>query len=187
MKEIFTMKAKETAVMDIGSMQNLAVILFFAFALGLPGILDAAYVIKLKSGNQFTTGRYWCDRTQIMFELPGGGILGIDRSQIETIGESTNPLLPSLDLNSLSNVKPTSAVKVERQDDRLQPPRVKSEVKPELDPILRDFDALKDRSRLLSGMPTSALEQLSKNLTELKRRIQRSGRTKNYLSALAQI
>ena len=48
---------------------------------------NAAYVIKLKNGNEYVTNRYWQAGGQILFDTYGGS-LGIDRSFVGKIEQS---------------------------------------------------------------------------------------------------
>lgn len=63
-------------------------------------LADAAFVIKLKNGNEFVTGRHWQEGTQVMFDVYGG-VVGVDRNFVSKIAQSDKPLqlltLPSQD------------------------------------------------------------------------------------------
>jgi hypothetical protein len=63
-------------------------------------LANAAFVIQLKNGNEFVTGRHWQEGTQVMFDVYGG-VLGIDRKFVSKIAQSDKPLqlltLPSQD------------------------------------------------------------------------------------------
>jgi hypothetical protein len=165
-------------------MQKFWSILVFGVSIGYFGVVEAAYVIKLRSGKEFITGRYWYEGTQVMFDLNGGGVLGIDRSSVTAIEESNKPVNPIPTVESSREAKPQAAAKEEKESSPASP---KSEIKRDEDPILRDFDALKEKSRGLNGLLTSELQEFSKNLTELRRRIQLSGKSNNYLREFAQI
>src|SRR5215470_9938039 len=154
--------------------------LVFAVFIAYSGAAEAAYVIKLRTGKEFITGRYWYEGTQIMFDLDGGGVVGVDRSSVAAIEESDKPLRPTVE--SSLEAKPQAVAREEREHKN-EPSSAgpKSETKRDEDPILRDFDALKEKSKDLNGMLTSELQEFSKNLTELRRRIQLSGKSNNYL------
>jgi hypothetical protein len=51
-----------------------------------------AYVIRLKNGNEFVTGRYWEEGRQVLFDTYGG-VFGIDRSLVAKILQSDKPIL----------------------------------------------------------------------------------------------
>ena len=148
---------------------------------------DAAFVIKLKNGNEFVTGRHWQEGTQVMFDLYGG-VVGVDRNFVSKIARSDKPLqLPTL----LS------------QGEKLQVPERKDESEPNKasvplsgkadhkqdpnDPILKEFVALKQKSSSVNGMLTSELNEFSKNVTSLKRKIQTSGESNRYLEEFTEL
>src|SRR5258705_11484653 len=72
-------------------MQQSAVSLVFAFCLAYSAAVEAAYVINLQNGNEFMTGRYWHEGTQVMFDVYGG-VFGIDRAFVTKIEESNKAL-----------------------------------------------------------------------------------------------
>src|SRR5206468_11413726 len=78
--------------------------LVFAFCLAYSSAGEAAYVIKLGNGNEFVTGRYWHERTQVMFDVYGG-VFGVDRSFVTTIEESNKPLKLISTVESSGEVK----------------------------------------------------------------------------------
>ena len=169
------------------AMQKSRASLVFAFCLFYAGAAEAAYLIKLGNGNEFVTGRYWQAGTQVMFDAYGGAF-GIDRSFVTTIEESNRPFKLISTVESSGEAKPRVAAKEEKEQMKESlPAGPKSEIKRDEDPMLRDFDALKEKSKKLNGMLTSELQEFSKNLTELKRRIQLSGKSNNYLREFAQI
>jgi hypothetical protein len=169
------------------AMQKLISALLFILLLICPIAAKAAYVIKLKNGKEFVTGRYWHEGRQVMFDT-SGGVFGIDRSFVTTIEESNKPLKLISTVESLGETKPQVAAKEEMEHKRESSPAgPKSEIKRAADPMLSDFDALREKSKGLNGMLTSELQEFSKNLTELKRRIQLSGKSNDYLGEFAEI
>jgi hypothetical protein len=169
-------------------MQRSLARLVFAVSIAYSGIVEAAYVIKLRSGKEFITGRYWYEGTQVMFDLDGGAVFGVDRSTVAAIEESNKPLKRILTMESSGEPKPQTATREEiKSKNESLPAGPKSETKRDEDPILRDFDALKEKSNDLNGMLTSELQEFSKNLTDLRRRIQLSGKSNNYLREFTQI
>jgi len=61
-------------------------------SLGGFAAVEAAYVIKLKNGNEYLTTRYWHDGTQLRFDTYGG-IFGVDKSFVVRI-EPSNRAVP---------------------------------------------------------------------------------------------
>jgi hypothetical protein len=55
------------------------------------------------------------------------------------------------------------------------------------DPILKEFEALKQEFSSVNGMLTSELNEFSKNVTSLKRKIQTSGESNRYLTEFTEL
>ncbi len=51
-----------------------------AWGLGT-GLADAAFVIKLKNGNEFITSRHWQEGKQVMFDVYDG-VFGVDKALV---------------------------------------------------------------------------------------------------------
>jgi len=144
---------------------------------------DAAFVIKLKNGNEFVTSRYWHEGRQVMFDTYGG-VFGIDKAFVLKIEQSdkrvtiisavveppgaTSPSDPDKESKGSKNTSERSdtPAKVERDND----------------PIMKDFYALKNKFAGLEGMLTSELIELSKELSNFKRKVQTSGKPNHYLN-----
>ena len=150
-------------------------------------LADAAFVIQLKNGNEFVTGRHWQEGTQVMFDVYGG-VLGIDRKFVSNIARSDKPL----QLLTLPIQDEKSQVKAQKDESEtnkaLVPPTAKSELKVDPnDPILKEFEALKQEFSSVNGMLTSELNEFSKNVTSLKRKIQTSGESNRYLNEFTEL
>src|SRR5581483_4251878 len=57
---------------------------------------DAAYVIKLKNGNEYVTSRYWNEGGQVLFDTYNG-VFGVDRAFIRAIERSERALSPAIE------------------------------------------------------------------------------------------
>ena len=55
------------------------------------------------------------------------------------------------------------------------------------DPILKDLEVLKQKFSSVSGMLTSELNEFSKDVTTLKRKIQTSGESNRYLNEFTEL
>ena len=163
-------------------------LLWFSLPFVFPTVGKAAYIIKLKNGNEFITGRYWHEGRQVMFDTYGG-VLGIDRSFVVTIEESNNPLKPISTVENSVEARSQVVTKEEKESKKKasSPAGQKVETKRDEDPVLRDFDALKENVKGLNGMLTTELQDFSRNLTELRQRIQLSGKSNDYLREFAEI
>lgn len=161
-------------------------VLWFSLLFVFPTLGKAAYIIKLKNGNEFITGRYWHEGRQVMFDTYGG-VFGIDRSFVITIEESNKSLKLISTAENFVEARSQIAIKEEQEPKKASPSGQKFESKRDEDPVLRDFDALKEKVKGLNGMLTPELQEFSRNLTELKRRIQLSGKSNDYLREFAGI
>jgi serine kinase of HPr protein (carbohydrate metabolism regulator) len=150
-------------------------------------LADAAFVIKLKNGNEFVTGRHWQEGTQVMFDVYGG-VVGVDRNFVSKIARSEKPL-QLLTLPSQDEKPQVTARKDESESNKaLVPSTAKTEVKVDPnDPILKDLEVLKQKFSSVSGMLTSELNEFSKDVTTLKRKIQTSGESNRYLNEFTEL
>jgi serine kinase of HPr protein (carbohydrate metabolism regulator) len=150
-------------------------------------LADAAFVIQLKNGNEFVTGRHWQEGTQVMFDVYGG-VLGVDRRFIANIARSDKPLrlvtLPSHD----EKTQVTARKDESESNKALVPSTAKSEAKVDPnDPILKELEVLKQQFSSINGMLTSEVYEFSKNVTALKRKIQTSGESNRYLDEFTEL
>ena len=150
-------------------------------------LADAAFVIQLKNGNEFVTSRHWQEGSQVMFDVYGG-VLGIDRKFVSKIARSDKPL-QLLTLPSQDEQPQVKAQKEESEtNNALVPSTAKSEIKVDPnDPILKEFESLKQEFSSVNGMLTSELNEFSKNVTSLKRKIQTSGESNRYLNEFTEL
>jgi hypothetical protein len=154
--------------------------LILVFSLLFASVADAAYLIKLKNGNEFVTGRYWQEGQQLLFDIYGG-VFGLERAFVSRIEKSGQPIRPTeapqevperkaqADLTDKKGTQPSTAVDA------------KPEVKRDDDPIMKDLYALKEKFKGLEGMLTPELQQFSRDLSHFKRKIQLSGKSNDYL------
>jgi hypothetical protein len=151
------------------------------------GLADAAFVIQLKNGNEFVTGRYWTEGTQVMFDVYGG-VLGLDKNLVSKIDRSNK--LVQLLARPNQDEKPQALSRKENSESNkaLVPSTGKVEAKEDPnDPILKEFEALKQKSSSVNGMLTSELSEFSKNVASLKRKIQTSGESNRYLDEFTEL
>lgn len=160
--------------------------LVFAFWLIYSGTAEAAYVIKLKNGNEFVTDRYWQEGQQIMFDAYGG-VFGVERAYISKIEESNKPVKPSAAHESTQAKIPTAPARAETAQSKSPAAEAQTKSVRESDTITKDLDGLKHRSKTLAGMSNSELQLFLKDLTDLRRRIQASGRSNDYLAEFSSI
>ena len=155
-------------------MQQSAVSLVFALCLAYCGAVEAAYVIKLRNGNEFMTGRYWHEGTQVMFDVYGG-IFGIDRAFVTKIEESNKAFKLEAAVYENAKDKPqTEAAKEPKKP--ITPAEATAEVERNDDAITKEFNRLKERSKGVDGMLTPEIRELLMEITAFKNKILRDSK-----------
>ena len=138
----------------------------------------AAYVIKLKNGNEYVTARYWHEGGQLLFDTYGG-IFGIEKSFVAKIektdrifqlafasdqdpADKTSPNLSKQNDDS-GEKKPAAASKIEQKRDAD-------------DPIVGEFNRLKEKSKAVDGMLTSEIRELLNQITAFKNKLSKDSK-----------
>lgn len=147
---------------------------------------DAAYVIKLKNGNEFVTARYWHEGKQLMFDTYGG-VFGVDKAFVVKIEQSEKPVkLISAPIERPAVTTPSDSVKDGGSKKASQGSEAPAKARPEDDPIMKDFYALKQKFAGLDSMLTSEMIEFSKDLSTFKRKVQLSGKSNDYINEFAE-
>ena len=164
-------------------MQKPVIAFIVTACLGVFDVASAAYVIKLKNGNEYVTTRYWQEGSQILFDTYGG-IFGIDRAFVGKI-EKTDQVIK---IATVSDQEPSEKNQAIAKESGKKPEGKASDSeanasasKDENDPIMKEFNEIKAISQNLDGMLTSELLTLSNRLTALKKKLQLEGKTNDYL------
>jgi len=154
-----------------------AVSLVFALCVAYSGAVEAAYVIKLANGNELITGRYWHEGTQLMFDVYGG-IFGIDRAFVAKIEESSKALKLEAAVydDAKDKLQIQQAQEVKETKKLPTPPQAKAEVERKDDPIIQEFNRLKEMSRGIGGMLTPEIRDLLRDITAFKNKISRDSK-----------
>jgi hypothetical protein len=149
------------------------------------GNADAAYLIKLKNGNEYVTARYWRKGSQVLFDSYDG-VFGIDHGFISKIERSDRTIATEI------TAKDTSA-KVERQPFSVtvpeesqngsgdaknsQPPNakpapvfVKKPLKKDED-ILKQYGELQQRFGQLNDLPKHEIYALDADIESLRKKV----------------
>jgi len=142
------------------------------------GWADAAFVIKLKNGNEFVTSRHWQEGKQVMFDVYDG-VFGVDKALVTTIEQSDKPVRVAV--KGQKNIENGSQVEVTNQNKETIKPTASAETKAEPkrdsdDPIRKDFDRLKEKSARLDKMLTSEIRDLLKEITGFKNMIAKNSK-----------
>jgi hypothetical protein len=162
-------------------------ILATCFATSLPS--EAAFVIKLKNGNEFITSRYWQDNKQVLFETYDG-TFGVEKTFVTKVERSDKPVRLITTAQAAAEVKPVEtadklsdeAKKPLAENQEQLPPKKNAD-----DPIFKHFVSVRERSKNLSGMLSSELNLLAKDLGDLKRAMQLGGKTSEFLDEFREL
>ena len=143
---------------------------------------DAAYIIKLKNGNEYVTNRYWHEGTQLLFDADGG-VFGIDKAFVGKI-EKTDKVIKLLTRTETSSVeKPETILKEPSNNITKDAPVAASKTprtKDESDPVYKEFSALKARSDSLLTMSSAELNEYVKQVVGLISKIQNERKINQY-------
>jgi len=144
-----------------------------------------AYVIRLKNGNEFVTGRYWEEGRQVLFDTYGG-VFGIDRSLVAKILQSDKPILLPPVREHAAEEKPkldaaTEKTEKKEADKPSAPEEAKSVEKSADDPIQKEFNALKAQFGELSSMFIGELSEYLRKISALRTKIQSDRKINQYL------
>jgi len=166
----------------------LCALVFAVGSYGL-GVADAAYVIKLKNGNEFITTRYWQDGKQVLFETYDG-IFGVDKAFVSKVEKSDKPVRLITTAAAAAELKPIETNDEDRGEAKKNPAENQEKVqakRDENDPIFRHFQSIKERAKNVDGMLTTELNQLVKDLADLKRAMQLGGKTSEFLAEFGEL
>jgi hypothetical protein len=140
---------------------------------GLLGVADAAYVIRLKNGNEYVTTRYWHEGNQVLFDTYGG-IFGIDKGFVTKI-EATEHVVK---LATVSDRDPSERTQTESSKEGKESATEKTSEQSTLkkekgpdDPIVGELSRLKEKSKQVEGMLTGEIRELLSEITAFKNKI----------------
>jgi hypothetical protein len=170
-------------------MQKTVIAFIITASLGVLDVASAAYVIKLKNGNEYVTSRYWQEGTQILFEADRG-VFGVQRAFVTEIFKTDRPVrIATAIQDEPSERLGTDTAKDEKTPEKSQPDnREKDETKRDpSDPILKTFADIRGRSQNLDSLLTSEMQQLARDIGSLKKVIQLSGKSNDYLEEFKEI
>jgi hypothetical protein len=146
----------------------------FMLASGAAQSLEAAYIIRLKNGNEYVTERYWQKGTQILFDTYGG-VFGVEKRFISKIEKTDKPGR----VIAVSSIAP---------EQRAIEANVKNSDEAKSDEAKKD--ARENQEQVLHKRnedDPSELSQLVKELGDLKRAMQLTGKTNEFLAEFGEI
>ena len=179
---MFWFDAKISAMRDSRMWKSITGLCLIGWVIGT-GLADAAFVIKLKNGNEFVTSRHWQEGRQILFDVYDG-VFGVDKALVLKIDQSDKAVPFAIHAQRDGTEKPQ--IKGKTQSATPVNNEIKTKRDPN-DPIIKEFEALKQKFSTIRGMLTSELNEFSKNVTSLKRRIQTSGESNHYLDEFTEL
>ena len=156
-------------------------------------VCSGAYLIHLKDGRKITTSEYREEGGQIKIKQYGG-VVGISKEDVVSIEEIDEPK--------------TIVVKSAPEPPEKTPPQIEEEVKTsikenggqkegaespndkakkEKNPILKEFDGLRERYKSLESMSKEDIVQFDKDLAGLRNKILKAGLAGPYTDHLAEI
>src|ERR1044071_307785 len=147
--------------------------LFFLAGHAAVASADAAYVIRLKNGNEYVTTRYWNAGGQIYFDTYDG-IFGVEKSFVIKIEktEKVVRLARALEQESLASPHTLSSEKGGEgtHTQEKEEGAIKREQDPN-DPIVGEFNRLKEKTAEVNGMLTSEIRELLNQITAFKNKL----------------
>jgi FtsZ-interacting cell division protein YlmF len=149
-------------------------VFFIACGAGI-GTVDGAYVIKLKNGNEYVTTRYWREGKQVLFETYDG-VFGIENSFVAKIEktEQVVRLITAFDREPTDKPQADSMKSIDEPDsEKVKEP--KKEKAPD-DPIVGEFNRLKEKSKEVDGMLTGEIRELLNQVTAFKNKLSKDSK-----------
>jgi len=159
-------------------------VFFIAWGAGI-GTIDAAYVIKLKNGNEYVTTRYWRDGKQVFFDTYDG-VFGIDHAFVSKIERSDRTISSVTEITVKDKQAevgqplgaPTQQESRNESSDgkNLQPlkpkpvPTVKEPLKKDED-ILKEYGELQKRFGQLNDLPKHEVHALDADIESFRKKV----------------
>ena len=144
--------------------------LVFTACVNLLGVVDAAYVIKLKNGNEYVTTRYWQKGGQVLFDTYDG-VFGIEKAFVTKI-EKTDQVIRLATIADRDPGEKFQADKSQKdkESEEAKPPTELKQRDPD-DPIVGEFNRLKEKSKEVDGMLTDEIRDLLKEIKAFKNKM----------------
>ena len=134
------------------------------------GVANAAYVIKLKNGNEYVTNRYWQEGTQVLFDAEGG-VFGIDKMFVNKIEKTDNVIRLVTVAPQEPGGKPQTDASKESRDKEAANQEAKKKERDPNDPILGELNRLKDRAKDVDSLLTVEIRDLLKEITAFRTKL----------------
>src|SRR5919106_321905 len=152
--------------------------LIVAGCCGWLSVADAAYVIKLKNGNEYVTTRYWQEGRQLLFDTYDG-VFGVEKAFVTKI-EKTDQVIrlaTIADRHPGEKSQGDASPKDKESEEVKQTTESKAEKKRDPDdPIVSEFNRLQGKSKEVDGMLTSEIRDLLREIKAFKDKMSRNSK-----------
>lgn len=139
-------------------------------------VVDSAYVIKLKNGNEYITDRYWYYGAQVLFDTYGG-VFGVDKAFVAKIEKSDHVLATAPEPEVVKAPQSSSDPQIKDPTGATPGLEPKPEKKRDAnDPVLGEYNRLKEKSKEVGAMLTSEIRDLLSQITAFKNKISRDSK-----------
>ena len=141
------------------------------------GDADAAYLIRLKNGNEYVTSRYWRDGSQVLFDTYGG-VFGVDKNFVAQIikTDQLSRLANATDREP-GNKLPVDGLNDKKAvDDNSNEETILRQRGDDNDPIRGEFNRLKEKANEVNGMLTAEIRELLNQITAFKNKLSRDSK-----------
>jgi hypothetical protein len=156
--------------------------LIVAILLRETDLSDAAYVIKLRNGNEYLTNRYWQAGAQVLFDADDG-IFGVATTFVSSIEKTDKVVRPLPRSDFQPTEKPAVTVGENTNDKAEDSPAGATRIpakQDENDPILKEFGALKAQSDGIHTMSRAQLDEYVQKVVGLISKIQNERKTNQF-------
>jgi hypothetical protein len=144
---------------------------------------DAAYVIRLKNGNEYLTTRYWQEGAQVRFDTYGG-VFGVDRTFVAKI-ERTSQAIPlpisavaedrpaakELQAPAVSSPKDPSGKQAEQGPKVVKPAETAKEPAKKDENVLKQYAELQARFGQLNDLPHHEIHALDGDIASFREKL----------------
>ena len=151
-------------------MRKTVICLVLTLCVNVLGVANAAYIIKLKNGNEYVTNRYWQEGTQVLFDAEGG-VFGIDKAFVNKIEKADRAIrIASIAQQDPSEKSQAEAVKETTEREATNQDSKRKEKDPN-DPILGELNRLKDRAKNVDSLLTVEIRDLLNEITAFRTKL----------------
>lgn len=157
-----------------------AVIIAVIVVLSSLTLAKAAFVVKLRNGNEFITGRYWREGSQVLFDVQGG-IFGISDTFISAI-EKTDRVATIHTVSESPSQQQSESLKF-RGNSAASPKRTTvgnkeiisiSDQSAKDEQVLKEFGDLQQRFAQLNDLATVDIHALASDIDRFRKRVMAS-------------